>query len=171
MNDQELEFPYRVPTDLKTAVWWSLCFLAGLLSLGMLVAVWSEGIGSIFTGLFIAGVFLYSLMRLYPDLILTEEGVLYRAFFKKQRISWRAIQRVETMAYLRNGFPVIEMRLFHGESGTADPLVIPLKVFTSKGLTAFAEAIARKASRAKRDEVTEDIRKGIMPSAVKGAFK
>jgi len=167
---ENIKFPYRVHTDLNMWVWRVGFVLVFALSITASVSIVIENIGNFVNwlgGLFIL-VFPFILLKLGPTLIVTEEGLSYREYFFQQKIVWSAIQEIQTTALwarrvrLKGG--VCEMDIYHTGTKVSNPIAINVKVFTSDGLVALGEMIAQKASHAKLDEGTENLRKGIMPS-------
>ena len=175
MNQRKPGLPYRVPTDIKPILWWPIFIIVTVLWAGMMLALCFEGLKGIVLGLLFGGFFLFCLLKLFPYLVITEQGIVYREFFKKTKISWATLQKVETNAsfwtryFLKGG--MIEMDLFHEESGISSPVAINLKVFTKDGLISLVESIASNAPQAELDEITKNIQKGIMPSLVMNLLK
>lgn len=168
---EDIELPYRVPTDINVRVWY-LIFIP-LLSVTLFVSISliiSDGFIGFFAGVFIVAMFGFIALKLGPTLLITKDGLSYREFFKHQRIPWASIEKIQTTtAYsfrtkyaLKGG--IVEMDIYHNDDKTENPIAINLKVFTASGLNTLAEVLARRAPAARLDRATEGLREGIMPS-------
>jgi hypothetical protein len=109
-------------------------------------------------------VFALFYVYLFRNTVIIEEHTLKSTtFFTSSEIPYEDIQKAEIKLKIR-GNPPYQMKIFHKNEQTSNPIVINIKLFSRKDLKVLARALAEKSPQADLDAAIKRMIDGQMPS-------
>ncbi len=116
-------------------------------------------------GLGLLGSFFLMLCYFRTSINFIDNEIIYKTMFKKQRMSFSEITKIETVAKVKG----ISTHGVEGEyttklSSINNEIYIYIKPYSKKDMTDFSKILIENSINAKVDEATNEMTKGYMPS-------